>query len=217
MSDIQNNKKGTEETTQQQPNYLTKEEFGKTAAFLRKLSEENESLRSMVSAIVEKTEDGGFRLKGIQPEAPAKPEKSDPMAEVEKLRLEIKKRDELLAEEKNRAATTAKKAALIDVMSKANAVNPQRDVVHIFDMVKQNDQGEYVVTDKDENGLQVDVSINNYVSKWLSSNPELVKPSAKAGSRTPSGQAATSFGGADVTSLANMSPAEYNAHRKKNR
>ncbi len=182
--------------TQETPQYLTKDEFGKTAAMIRGLKEENASLKGMLEAIVEKGEDGSYKLKGGAPATPeAKKTAAVPewQTELNALKTELSKRDALIAEKDKKAAETAKRSAIVEMLSKANAVNPQRDAVHLFDSVQTNSDGKYVAYTKDELGNDVETPLESFVGGWLKSNPELVKASGKPGSGTPNGHSIASY------------------------
>jgi hypothetical protein len=189
------------------PTYLTKEEFGKTAAMLRGMKEENATLKSIIESIVEKGDDGSYKLKVNAPVKKEEPSKEPEWkTEVNALKTEIAKRDKLIAEKDTAAHTAAKRSAIVDELTKHNAVNPTRDAVHLYDAVKANSEGKYVVYSKDENGLDVETPLDKHVSGWLKGNPELVRATGKAGSGTPASALSSNMGGLDI---ANMSMAEY--------
>ena len=200
-------KEGTQDN---QPQYLTKDEFGKSATYFRKVAEENTALKEMLSAIVEKGEDGSFRLKQ-HTATPNKESETDWQTELKSLKTEISKRDQLIAEKDRKAQEATKRSAIIDALAKSNAVNPQRDAVHLFDHIITTSEGNYVAQTKDDNGLSVETPLDAFVSGFLKSNPELVKATTKTGSGTPNGHSDVA---SDFTALSNMTPEQYMKHRK---
>jgi hypothetical protein len=190
------------------PQYLTKDEFSKSAAYFRRVAEENASLKEMLSAVIEKGEDGVFKLKATTaPVVVPKDKAPEWQVEMNAMKSELKKRDDLIAEKDKKFAESSKRAAIIDALSKSNAVNPQRDAVHIFDSVKTNSEGKYVSYSKDENGLDVETGLDVFVGSWLKGNPELVRASGKSGSGTPNGHV-------NVINRDDMTMDQYAAARK---
>ncbi len=186
------------------PSYLTKDEFGKTAAMIRGIKEENTNLRAMLDAVIEKGEDGSFKLKVVTPPPAKKETEPEWKTEVNALKTELSKRDKIIAEKDSAASAAAKRSAIVDELTKHGAVNPTRDAVHLFEAVKANSDGKLVVYSKDDNGLDVETPLDKHVGGWLKANPELVRASGKAKSGTP----ASGYGSAN-TDLENMSMAEY--------
>jgi hypothetical protein len=189
--------------------FLTKAEFNSTAAMIRKLSTGNEEISSILAGLVTKNEDGTYALKAAATPAAKSDGKPDPMAEINALKAELKKRDDALATERKSAADTAKKLAIQAALTKNGAVNPGRDAVHIFDSVKQDSNGDYVVFGKDANGLDTVTSLDVHVGGWLKSNPELVRAQSKTGSGTPVSAGSTP----GSVKLSDMSMSDYAAKR----
>jgi len=209
-----------------QPEYLTKEEFSRSAAFIRGLSEKIETLTKNVPTmdlfvtlgILEK--DGEtYKPKSAPAAAPAKKQdqgNTDQIAEMEnRFQAELKKRDDALAAERRKAAETEQRSAVIDALGKAGAVNASRDYVHVTGIGK-NAAGKYVQIGKDQFGADVEFSLEDAAANFLKANPELRKAQGHPGSGTPSN---AGFGGksagTDVNSLAEMSMEQYMAHRRK--
>lgn len=153
-----------------------------------KIVEENTALKGMLEAFVEKGEDGSYKLRSQQATpAPAKEKQPDVMQELNALKAELKKKDEALAAEKTKAASEAKRAAIVDALGKHGGVNPQRDARHIFDDVKQNSNGQWVIYSKDESGMDLETPLEIHVQSFLKANPELARANGKPGSGTPNG------------------------------
>lgn len=194
------------------PQYLTKDEFSKSAAYFRRVAEENTSLKEMVGALVEKGEDGVYKLKATpQPVTPPKKDDKVPewQTEMNAMKSELKKRDDLIADKDRKFAESSKRAAIIEALAKANAVNPQRDAVHLFDAIKTNSDGKYVSYSKDENGLDVETPLDVFAAGFIKSNPELLRAQGKSGSGTPNG-----IYGSGVVNREDMTMEQYAAARK---
>lgn len=194
---------------QQQPafdptKFVSAEDFGKTAAKIRGIetavtdfTKKGLTLDTLVEiGLVERTEDGKYRKPGSgqqqqqQQQQQQKPEDSPLAKEVEKLRQDLKKRDdELLAERKGKEANETA-AAVKSALAKAGAVKPDRDYTHLLGAVTKNANGAYTVKSKDQYGNDIETPLEKYAETFLAENPELQKPQGSAGSGTPAGQQA---------------------------
>lgn len=189
--------------------YLTKTEFNATAAMIRNMGNDNTATKAMLSSMFDKAEDGTFTLKAA-PTATAKVDgKVDVMAEVNALKAQLKQSADSLVTERKTAADTARKLAIQGSLTKNGAVNPGRDSVHLFDQVKLDAAGEYVVFSKDANGLDMSTPLDAHVGGWLKANPELVRAQSKTGSGTPGATGSTP----GSVKLSEMSGNDYAANR----
>src|ERR1017187_6374549 len=204
------------------PEYLTKEEFSRSAACTRGLSEKLDGLVKAVPTmdtfvslgLLEKAEDGSFKPKAAA--APAAPTKTEPntlVADMEaRFRAELKTRDDALIDERRKSADTAQRSAVGEALNKAGAVNAGRDVIHVSGIVK-NAAGEYVQTVKDEFGAAKEITLDEAANIFLKANPELKRASGIPGSGTPAGS--TFSPGTQIVSRAQMSdPAWYAKNRE---
>ena len=189
---------------QNQPDFVTKDEFGRTAAFIRGLKDTVEALQKSMPTLdtfvslgmLERVDDGTYKPKPAQQAAhsPAQQpqhQQSSNTAEpewkqaVDALKKSLKAKDDELAAERQRAADGERKNAVISALARAGAVNPDRDAVHVLNGIQKNDKGQYVSRAKDDLGLDIEVSLEDFVTKFLQTNPELKKASGHAGSGTP--------------------------------
>jgi hypothetical protein len=198
--------------------YVSSEDFGKTAAMIRGIQKTLETLstsaltldRLAEIGLVEKAEDGTVKPRGhAAPKGAAKGDPEPWKEEIAQLRRQLDEKDQALArEEKSRSVLAA--------LTKAGAVNPDRDYVHVLDKVKKNDRGEFVVKGRDKYGAAIDVPLGEFVNDWLTQNPELKRASAAPGSGTPPGAAPGSGGGGNVVPKSTWSnPEWYKANREK--
>lgn len=190
--------------------YLTKTEFNATAAMIRNMSNDNTATKSMLSAMFDKQEDGTYTLKAAAPPAAKTGDKPDLAAEIAALKAENKKNADTLATERKSAADAAKRLAIQSSLTKNGAVNPGRDSVHLFDSVKLDSNGDYVVFGKDANGLDTATPLDVHVGGWLKANPELVRAQSKTGSGTPGATGNTP----GAIKLDDMSMADFASKRK---
>jgi hypothetical protein len=207
---------------QNTPDYLTKEEFSKSAAFIRGLSDRLETLTKTVPTMdlfvqlgmLEKSEDGSYKPKaGPSTEKPAeKAPEPEWKGAVEELKKSLKAKEDELTAERQRATEVEKKNAVISALSKAGAVNPGRDAVHILSGIHKNDKGDYVARGKDDLGLDTETGLEDFIGKFLQQNPELKKASGHSGSGTPA--SANTSSGTTIT-REQMSPEWYSKNRDK--
>lgn len=170
--------------------FVTKDDFGKTTAFIRKQGESVEGLTAMLGAIVEKGEDGNFKVKIATPVAP--PVKKDDKTPEWQSQLEGERKSRESWQAKFEAEKTARegeqaRSAIIDALNKVGAVNASRDYVHVQGMVKRGEDGSFHVVRKDEFGAENKIGLDTAFGDFLKGNPELAKPSGKPGSGTPAG------------------------------
>jgi hypothetical protein len=214
----------TDQNANGNPQYVTQDAFNGTAAIISRMNKTLESIiNGMLSldkladiGLVEKAADGTFKPKTSTAAATVKKDgQPDPVAEMEaKFQAELKKRDDALAAERRKAADTEQRSTVIEALTKAGAVNPSRDVVHLTGITR-NDAGQFVQKTKDQYGADVEVSLEDAVGNFLKVNPELKKASGHPGSGTPAGNNTPGFmGGKDVSSLASLPMDQYFAQRK---
>jgi len=119
----------------QTPDYLTKDEFNRTAAFIRGMNEKLETLTKSVPTmdafvsmgLFEKADDGSYKVKAAPAPKPTQQQQqaADPewKAEIDKLNTQLKQRDDALVAERRRAAETEQRSA---DLAAANADLEQR-------------------------------------------------------------------------------------------
>lgn len=206
------------------PEYLTKEEFSRSAAYIRGLSEKLDSLTKSVPTmdlfvtlgLIEKDGDTYKPKTAAAPAPQPKPAgiQPDPVVEMEaRFQSELKKRDDALAAERRKAADTEQRGAMVEALTKAGAVNAGRDVVHMSGVVK-NASGQFVQVVKDQFGADTEVPLEQAAANFLKTNPELKRASGHPGSGTPNGSFQAGSQGKDTGSIASMSTEEYFAARK---
>ncbi|MBN9658635.1 MAG: hypothetical protein J0H49_10690 [Acidobacteria bacterium] len=190
--------------------FVTKEDFGKTAAFIRKQGESVEGLSAMLGAIVEKNEDGTFKLKGATPAAPAKKDDTHSALEQQVAAL--------IAANKEKDAKLAEKElndAVVNALTEAGCVNPQMYAGLVKGSVKRGEDGSFFTVAKDQYGVESNVDLKTSFTGFLKDHPEIAKPAGKPGSGTPSGTPGQFVGGKDIDSLANMPMSEFVAAQSK--
>jgi hypothetical protein len=181
-------------------NFVSREDFGKTAATINGLKKTIEGLTSnalTLDKLVEiglfsRTEDGKFALAGAAPPSATKQEPGQPTAQelalqrrIEAMETERKKEREQLDTERRRTAEISRNTAIQQELQKAGAMRPDRDYVHIAANVVQDENGSYVVKGKDKYGADTSFTVTEYVEKFLTENPELKKaPASNGGSGT---------------------------------
>src|SRR6266540_6901376 len=155
----------------QTPDYLTKDEFNRTAAFIRGMNEKLETLTKSVPTmdafvsmgLFEKADDGSYKVKAAPAPKPTQQQQqaADPewKAEIDKLNTQLKQRDDALVAERRRAAETEQRSAVVEALSKAGAVNASRDHLHLGGITK-NTSGKYVQIIKDEFGADKEVALD---------------------------------------------------------
>lgn len=182
------------------PEFLTKAEFGGTAAMISRM---NKSLEGLLSGqvsldklaelgLLEKAEDGSFKPKPAaapaqQQQKPPKGEEDNPLIgrvkALESQLSEAKKRED---EGKLREVQQELNKSVSAALGKAGAINADRDFVHLASKVKKDDKG-YYVDGKDKYDVEIRIPLDEAADQFLKSNPELAKAKAAAGSGSPSG------------------------------
>lgn len=182
--------------------YVSADDFGKTAAKLRGVEKTlgdlsgktltRESLFDVLAeaGIVEKTDDGKFRSRGAEPAGAKKESAPDPKLillekEVEKYRLRDETRQKELDDERAASKKQKIETTVIGVLNKAGAVRAERDHLHVTNVVQIADDGTYYVKEMDKYRNEVNTPLEEYVAKFLESNPELRRAATKEGSGTP--------------------------------
>ena len=132
-----------------------------------------------------KGEDGKLTLAQAQAAAAAKTEPNPAEVEwrkkFESLENQMKADKDALTAEKKRNEENARNTAVMAELTKAGAMRPDRDYVHIINSVSQDANGNYVVAGKDKYGMDTTFSVGEYVEKFLGENPELKKMTAATG------------------------------------
>jgi hypothetical protein len=206
--------------------FISKDDFGRTAALINRMNKAIEGLAGGMLSLDKLVELGLLEKDGESFKAkvtsPAQKKEGgnagDPewKLEIDKLNAEIRKRDEALVNERKKTAETDRKSAVIAALTKAGAVNPERDHVHIFSAVEKGENG-YFVRGKDEYGAESQVSLDDHVNSYLKANPELRKAATQPGAGTPKGSQTHGKGSLDINALAAMSTEQYFAERAKAR
>jgi len=180
------------------PAFVTAADFGKTAALVGDMKKQ---LGGMLTAdtlveagMFERGEDGKLKLKAVTPPEPPKPG-TDPNSEAtKKFEAELAKMQSQLASERKARETAEAQAieaernrTIQEALTKAGAVNPQRDYVHLQSAVKRKDDGTLVAVTKDKWGADIEVPVEEFANQWLTSNPELKRATTQQGSGAPAG------------------------------
>jgi hypothetical protein len=187
------------------PQYVTVEDFGKTAAKIRgiegslaDLSKKGISLDTLVEiGLLEKADDGKYRRPAAQQATPPqqqqqqqqqqRPEDSPLAREVAELRKQMSAKDEELKREREKQAATVKADTVKSALAKAGAVRPERDYVHLLGKVEQRQDGTYFVKGIDKYGNPEEITLDKFCEAFLTENPELMKAQNQPGSGTPAG------------------------------
>jgi len=193
-------------TGDQKPEYLSKEEFGKTAAIISGLQKGFKDLPSQFSTTVrdslvelglaEKVEEDGktvYRPKQVAAPPPAAPLVKKP--EDDPLLMRVKTLENQLAKEKQdkeqanqRVEEAERNRQVTAALEKAGAVKADRDYVHVIPKLVKNAEGAWIIPAKDTHGFDTQYTLDEYADLFLKENPELRKPQgAGGGSGTPSG------------------------------
>jgi len=197
---------GTDDTENK---YLSKEEFGRTAAVISGLQKTLKELpgqlltldRLAEVGLLEKVDVDGvptFRPKSSQapkPEGEKKRTDDDPlMQRVKTLEGQLAQKTKAEEETKTQLAESEKRTALTAALTKAGAVNADRDYVHLSSKVVKGEKG-FGGRGEDKYGTEIDLTIDEVAEAFLTANPELKKATAQPGSGTPTGGTA-GFNGA---------------------
>ena len=185
------------------PQYVTTADFGKTAALisglqktLRTLVEGNLTADKLVElGLLEKGESDGL----YKPKAPGTKQEPKPgqqqRPDDDPVILRVKNLEKQLADAKRegedadkRVAQSELNRAVIGALTKAGAINPDRDFVHLASKVSKGESG-YTGKGKDKYDQEIDVGVEDFAEAWLKANPELRAAKSQPGSGTPSGGA----------------------------
>jgi hypothetical protein len=191
---------GTGTEPPSQPQFVTVEDFGKTAGIISGLQKALKPLSDGTAilgvleqvGLVVKGDDGKYKPFNAQAAETTKPDKVDPVkAENEDLKRKLTDHARQLEERDQRAAATDKQAAIVKALQDAGAHNPSRDYVHLLGPVKRNDQGEYYVDGKGKYGEDAQIPLSEFSAAFLAKNPELKSATNKTGSDTKPGASST--------------------------
>jgi hypothetical protein len=185
--------------TEGDPQYVTVADFGKTAAVISGLQKTLKELSGGVLTLdklaevglLEKDDTGAFKPRGVKSEPPQQQQKRDDNDPVVQ---RLKTLEKQLADERREKEELAKaglenekRSSLVDALTKAGAINPGRDVVHIAAKFAKDADGKFVTKGRDKYGSEVDLTADEFAELFLKENPELRKTQSQPGSGTPSG------------------------------
>lgn len=183
--------------------YVSAEDFGKTAAKLRGIDKTISELSGKAltrdglfdvlaeAGLVEKTEDGKFKPRVATPPPsdgktlPPDPRLAQMEQELERYKQREAQRDLELQQEKERSRKQTVNVAVRDALTKANALRPDRDAVHLETLVQQAEDGSFYVKGTDRYKQEIQIPLEEYATAWLEQNPELKKATTAGGSGAP--------------------------------
>jgi len=214
--------------TGDQPEYLSKKEFGQTAALISGLKKNLETLSGSAltseklnealagAGILVKQEDGtfkpAFQAPTAKPEDKGTPPPNPLEGRVKNLEKQLADAQKAVEDERTKTADEKLNRAAVEALRKAGAVNPERDYVHLKAMITA-DGDAYFVKTKDTSGVEQQFALEDYAGTWLEGNPELRKAQGAAGSGTKPG---TGGSGVQTASLEQArDPEWYLANRDK--
>lgn len=181
------------------PQYVTVEDFGKTAAMIRGIQKSLETINtSALTAdklaelgLLEKADDGTFHAKQAAQGGKDKPPADDPIKrELDALKRQLAAKDEEVASERRKVEQAERTRAVIEALTDAGAINPQRDHVHLVSQIERSEAGEFAAKGRDQYGSEVAIPLKNYVGDWLKANPDLMKAQGGTGTGAMPGQGA---------------------------
>lgn len=208
--------------------YVSVEDFGKTAAMIRGLQNTLKTLTDgMLTAeklaelgLLEKTDDG-FKPKTLAVAGETKPNTDGAQVPAEvreqlkrlegeqaKLTRKLAEKEQELVKRDADAAKQRRVNALVASLREAGAVKPERDYVHLIDQVIEQ-SGSFMVKARNKFGEEATEALDEFVPKWLESQPELRKAEARGGSGTPSGQPAAGANGRIVATVQQYSDPQW--------
>jgi hypothetical protein len=215
---------GTGSTQLDPSKFVSTEDFGKTAAMIRGLQKTLETLagtamtaeKLVEMGLAEKGDDGTYKPRSAQQEPGKKPAAADdPLRkELDLLKKQLADKDAAIAAEQKKLEENERNRAVIAALSKAGAVNAERDYVHLAGKVERTDQG-FTVKGKDKYGTEVPIPIEEFAAGWLKDNPELLRAQAGSGSGTMPGRDAGTGGGNVIPKDVWKDPVWYQANRAK--
>lgn len=203
--------------------FLSKQEFGATAAIIRGLKDSVDGLKSnnpmealAALGMLEKSADGTYKPKSAA--APAK-KTGEPEPEwqvqLRQMQDQIAAKDRQIEAEKKSREEAELKSAVITAFEKAGAVNASRDYVHVVGQVKRGQDGKFYVPKTNQYGAEEQTALDAAFGEFLKSNPELRKASSHPGSGTPGGiPGGPATSNTDVNAMAQMSTEAYFAARR---
>jgi hypothetical protein len=203
--------------------FLSKQEFGATAAMIGRMNKALEGLVSSGSPLdklaelgmLEKQEDGTYKPKSAAPARPAGNAEPEWKVEIEALKAQNVAKDKQIAAERKQREDAEVKNAVIAALEKAGAVNPSRDYVHVLPQVKRTEDGKVYVPKTNVHGAEEQIALDVAFGDFLKSNPELRKTASHAGSGTPAGApGGRPAAGTDVNTLAEMPMDQFMSMRK---
>lgn len=204
--------------------FVSVEDFGKTAAMIRGLQKtiENLSTGALTAdklaelGLLEKGDDGSFKPRSAAPgdKKPAPPADDPLKKELDALKKQLADKDAEVESERRKVEETERNRAVIAAMSKAGAVNADRDFVHLAGKVVKSEKGGYVVKGADKYGSEIEIPLEQFTGSWLKENPELLRAQAGSGTGSRPGQGGQQ-GGNVIPKEVWKDPAWYQANRAK--
>lgn len=211
------------------PAFVSAADFGKTAGLIGEIKR---SLGGALTAdnlvelgLFEKSDDGKLKLKAAPTPDPQKRGETgdDIEAKFKQMlekqdaanKLELKKRDDALASERERLKASEAKRTVQEALTKAGALNPARDYIHLQGAVKHKDDGTIVAITKDKYDTEVEVSVDEFAKQWLETNPELKVTKAQSGSGATGGSSGQPLPGNVVPKAKLQDMGYYMANRDK--
>lgn len=183
--------------------FLTKEEFGRTAAMIGGIKKALDGLtagqltldRLTELGLLDKGEDGSYKPKLARKPDPKNPETEPWKAEIDGLKTQIRAKDDENARLKQSMENAERDRLLIAALTEKGALNAARDVVHLIGTVKKNGAGQWMGSGKDQYGVETEIDLGTAAEAFLKANPELKKAPPGGGSGTPAGGGTDNSGG----------------------
>jgi len=187
--------------------FVTAEDFGKTAALIGGMKKALEAATARLEGlptleklaeigVLEKGDDGAYKPRTAPPKDQKKAGPDDEVkTKMESLERQLSESRRALEQEQQRHATEQKHGAIRAALAKANAINPDRDYVHLAGRIVASEAGGYGAKGKDKYGQEIDVTLEQAVEEFLTANPELRKAAAQPGSGTPAKAGTQGAGG----------------------
>jgi len=195
--------------------FVSADVFNGTAAQIRRLNDtvtqisqrKALTLDELVEVgLLEKDDEGKFRARSAAPPDTKGGKKDDQLGDDHPAMKRLKALEKQLTDERAEKLTAIennskaeRKSAVVAALSKEQALNADRDYIHLADRVVKNDAGAFVVKSKDQYGAEAEIPLEAYVkTDFLKANPELFKATAAPGSGTPRGGAGSGGGAGAV-------------------
>ena len=211
-------------TDDNKPEYVSREDFGKTAALIGGIQKTLKDLPGSLLTLdklaevglLEKVDDAGvisYRPKSSQPKPDdkAKPREADDplLLRLKSLEGELARKTKAEEEGKALLAESEKRSALTAALTKAGAVNADRDFVHLVGAVGKGEKG-FVGKGTDKYGTETELTIDEVAEAFLKLNPELRRAQAQPGSGSPQpGNGSVTAGGGKVIPKAQWSDMNF--------